>query len=78
MLKVKLQRTGRRHQPTYRIVVAEARSKRSGRVIDNLGVYLPQREPAEVTVDQDKYRHWRQRGAQPTQTIRHLMKDRQN
>lgn len=76
MLKVKLQRVGRRHQVAYRIVVAEARSKRSGRVVDNMGVYLPQREPAEITIDQGKYRYWRQRGAQPTPTIRHLMKDR--
>lgn len=74
MLKIKLQRIGKRNQPQYRVVVAEARSKNSGAYIDLLGTYNPRVEPYELKLDADKYQAWIKKGAQPTETIRKLAK----
>lgn len=74
MLKIKLQPTGRRNQRLYRIVVAEGKSKLSGKVIDTLGSYDPHKTENKITIDQKNYQEWLGKGAQPTDTIRKLVK----
>lgn len=72
MLKIKLQRVGKRNQAQYRIVVAEAKSKVTGKYIDLLGTYNPRLNPSEFKLDINKYKEWLKKGAQPTDTIRKL------
>jgi len=74
MLKIRLNRTGKKNQPSYRIVVAKARSKRDGRYVDLLGHYNPLANPAIIKLNKKKYELWISKGAQPTQTVRHLAK----
>jgi len=72
-VRIRLRRMGAKRQPSYRLVVADARAPRDGRFIDVLGYYNPLREPAEVVVDEDKALMWLGRGAQPTETARDLL-----
>lgn len=72
MLKIKLSRTGHKKQPTYRLVVAEARSKKNGAYLDSVGHYQPLPEKAIIAIDQKKYQDWLKKGAQPTRTVRLL------
>ena len=72
MLKIKLQRVGKKHQSQYRIVVAEARSKASGKYVDLLGTYNPRKQPSEFKLNLTKYQSWLKKGAQPTDTVRKL------
>lgn len=72
MVKIKLARTGKRNQPSYRIVVQEAREKRDGRSIETIGFYRPTASPARVQLDRERYRFWMDRGAMPTKTVMHL------
>ncbi len=74
MLKIKLQRIGKKGQPQYRIIVAEARSKANGKYLDLLGTYNPRKQPSEFKLDQNKYQSWLKKGAQPTDTVRKLAK----
>lgn len=74
MLKVKLQRIGKRNQPVYRIIIAEAKSKLSGKYIDLLGTYDPKPNPSVFKINLNKYKSWLKKGAQPTKTIRLLIK----
>src|SRR5262245_53530271 len=74
MVKIRLMRMGMKHAPTYRIVVAEARSPRDGRIIENIGWYNPRTEPSTINVDQDRAKHWLQVGAQPTESVRSLLR----
>lgn len=76
MLKIKLQPTGKKHQRSYRIVVAEGKSKLSGNVMATLGTYNPhETEPEKkLTLNQESYESWLNKGAQPTDTIRKLVK----
>lgn len=74
MLKVKLSRIGKKNQPQYRVVVAEAKSKRDGAHTDRIGYYNPLTNPATFTVDMNKYNDWITKGAQPTNTVRLLIK----
>lgn len=74
MLKIKLSRTGKKNQPSYRFVVQEARTKRDGRVIEILGHYLPLQSPGIIKLMRDRYQYWISRGAQPTDTVKHLYK----
>lgn len=74
MLKIRLTRTGKRGQPSYRIIVKEAKSKRDGRYTDLLGFYNPLTNPATIKLDKKKYLSWIKKGAQPTNTVRHLAK----
>lgn len=74
MLKIKLQPTGKRHQISYRIVVAEDKSKLSGTVMDILGTYNPHLTENQIDLDKAKYDSWLKKGAQPTDTIRKLVK----
>lgn len=74
MLKIKLQRVGKKNQPSYRIIVAEAKSKLSGKYVDLLGTYDPKTNPSSFKIDIKKYKSWLMKGAQPTKTIRLLTK----
>jgi small subunit ribosomal protein S16 len=71
---MRLRRMGAKHQPSYRIVVADSRSPRDGRYIDQVGFYNPLTNPATITINQDKAVDWLRRGAQPTETVEILLK----
>ena len=73
MVKIRLRRMGAKHQPSYRIVVADSRSPRDGRYIDQVGFYNPLTNPATITIDQEKAVDWLRRGAQPTDTVAILL-----
>ena len=72
-VKIRLMRTGKKKQPTYRVVVADSRSKRDGRTIDVLGHYNPRTEPSTVIVDNEKAVDWLRKGAQPTDAASKLL-----
>ena len=74
MVKIRLRRMGAKKAPYYRIVVADARSPRDGRCIEEIGTYNPLTEPAVITVDAEKAQTWIKNGAQPTDTVRSLLK----
>lgn len=74
MLKIRLQRTGRKNAPAYRIVVAEHARPVQGKYIEILGYYLPTRTPVEFEVDTKKVEEWMKKGAQPTDTMARLLK----
>lgn len=74
MLAIRLMRTGAKKRPSYRIVVKEKQSKRDGAYLENLGTYNPTREPAEIKLKTDRVRYWIEKGAQPTDTVRRLIK----
>ena len=73
-VRVRLTRVGSKKNPIWRVVVADQRSPRDGRVIETIGRYNPQTEPSEIVIDEDRVRHWIDRGAQPTDTVRKLLK----
>lgn len=73
-VKIRLRRVGAKHQPSYRIVVADSRSPRDGRFIDQVGTYNPRTHPATVTLNRDKAIEWLRKGAQPTETVEILLK----
>ncbi len=74
MVKIRLARHGARKKPFYRIVVADSRSPRDGRFIDQLGFYDPTKNPAVVQLKKDRLAKWLQEGAQPTDTVAQLIK----
>ena len=74
MVKIRLRSMGAKKAPYYRIVVADSRSPRDGRCIEEIGAYNPLTEPATITVDSEKAKTWIQNGAQPTDTVRGLLK----
>jgi len=76
VVKVRLKRTGKRKQASYRIVVVDARKSRDGKVIDNLGFYNPKPDPAEVRVDGEKLKDWMDKGAVLSPTVESLLKER--
>lgn len=73
MLKVRLLPVGKKNQPKYRIVVAEARSKRNGKYVEKIGFYDPLVNPAKVKVDKSRYDYWLSKGAKPTKTVRLIL-----
>ena len=73
-VKIRLRRMGQKKAPFYRIVVADSRSPRDGRFIEQVGHYNPMTEPAEVVIDAEKATKWLKNGAQPTDTVRALLK----
>ena len=75
MVKIRLRRMGAKKAPFYRIVVADARSPRDGRCIEEIGTYNPLTNPATVSVDVEKAQTWIKNGAQPTDTVRGLLKN---
>jgi small subunit ribosomal protein S16 len=72
-VKLRLRRTGAKHQPRYRIVAADSRSPRDGRFIEVIGYYIPTRQPHEVVINAELAQKWLSRGAQPTDTVRDLL-----
>ena len=74
MVKIRLRRMGAKKAPYYRIVVADARSPRDDRCIEEIGTYNPLTEPAAITIDAEKAQTWIKNGAQPTDTVRGLLK----
>ena len=74
MVKIRLRRMGAKKAPTYRIVVADSRSPRDGRFIEELGYYDPTKEPTVFNVDADKVKQWIANGAQPTDIVKTLLK----
>ncbi|MBP1757765.1 MAG: ribosomal protein [Firmicutes bacterium] len=74
MVKIRLRRMGAKKKPFYRIVVADSRYPRDGRFIEELGTYNPLATPAEVKVDADRVQAWIKTGAQPTETVKALLK----
>jgi small subunit ribosomal protein S16 len=71
---MRLTRVGGRKDPIWRIVVADSRSPRDGRVIETIGHYNAQTEPSTIRVDEDRARHWLERGAQPSVQVRNLLR----
>jgi small subunit ribosomal protein S16 len=72
-VKIKLKRMGKIREPFYRIVVADARTKRDGRAIEEIGKYHPKADPSVIEVNSDRVQHWLSVGAQPTDPVRHLL-----
>ena len=73
MLKIRLRRTGARHQPSYRVVVADSRAARDGAFIDYLGHYNPRTDAPTISIDQEKVKKWIGVGAQPTDSVKQLL-----
>ena len=74
MLSIRLTRRGAKKKPFYRIIVTEKRSKRDGRFVESVGYYDPCRNPADVKLDRERINYWIERGAQPSETVRSLIK----
>ena len=73
-VKIKLARIGRLHNPQYRIVVQDARGRRNGRVIENLGIYQPKNDPSIIEVNSERAQYWLGVGAQPTEPVLAILK----
>ena len=74
MLKIRLRRMGQIHAPFYRVIVADSRSPRNGRFIEEIGTYNPCVEPSEIKIDAEKAKQWIANGAQPTESVAKLHK----
>lgn len=75
MVKIRLQRAGKKKAPFYHIVVADSRSPRDGKIIEQIGTYDPMTNPATIKVDKEKVQKWLANGAKPTDTINALLKN---
>lgn len=73
-VKIRLRRMGAKKAPFYRVVVADSRAPRDGRFIEEIGYYNPLTDPADIKIDAEKAQAWLQKGAQPTDTARSLLK----
>lgn len=73
MVKIRLQRFGAKKAPFYHIVVADSRSPRDGRIVEQIGTYDPMKNPAEIKLDMDKVTAWIKNGAKPTDTVKALI-----
>lgn len=73
MVRIRLRRVGRKKQPSYRIVVADARSPRDGRYIEVIGFYNPRTQPATMTIKEDRALYWLSNGAQPSDPVRRIL-----
>ena len=74
MVKIRLRRMGAKKAPYYRIVVADSHSPRDGRFIEEIGLYDPVTEPATIKIDMERAKYWIANGAQPTDTVKALLK----
>ena len=77
MVKIRLRRMGTKKAPFYRVVVADSRSPRDGRFIEEIGTYDPLTNPATIQIDMERANYWIASGAQPTDTVRGLLKKAQ-
>src|SRR5881398_1958070 len=73
-VKIRLKRVGKKKAPSYRIVVADSRSPRDGRIIENIGWYNPRVEPSAININEEKALNWLKNGAQPTDSVNILLK----
>ncbi|MCI8384724.1 MAG: 30S ribosomal protein S16 [Clostridia bacterium] len=73
MVKIRLQRQGKKKAPFYHIVVADSRCPRDGKIIEQLGTYDPMTEPATIRIDKEKVEKWIKNGAKPTDTVKALI-----
>jgi small subunit ribosomal protein S16 len=73
-VRIRLTRVGARNNPIWRVVAADKRSPRDGRFLEVLGHYNPQTNPSTIELDEERVRSWLQKGAQPTGTVKHLLK----
>lgn len=73
-VKIKLQRLGKIRTPHYRVIIADARNKRDGKVIENIGIYEPKAEPSVIKIDSERAQYWLSVGAQPTEPVAALLK----
>ena len=73
-VRVRLTRVGSKKNPIWRVVVSDQRSPRDGRFIETIGHYNPQTEPSTIVLDEERFQHWVARGAQPTNTVKQLVK----
>ena len=73
-VKIRLRRMGAKKAPFYRVVVADSRYPRDGRFIEEIGTYNPMKNPAEISIDGEKAKEWIAKGAQPTETVRTILK----
>ena len=78
MVKIRLQRQGKKKAPCYHIVVADSRSPRDGKIIEKLGTYDPMTDPATIVLDNEKVEKWIKNGAKPTDTVKDLIEKAQN
>ena len=74
MVKIRLKRIGAKKNPFYRVVVADVRSPRDGKFIEEIGYYDPNKNPAEIKIDSERANYWIKNGAQPTDTVKILLK----
>ena len=74
MVKIRLKRMGAKKAPFYRVVVADSRYPRDGRFIEEIGTYNPLKQPSEIKIDAEKAQKWLSNGAQPTDTVKKLLK----
>lgn len=74
MVKIRLKRMGAHKKPFYRVVVADSRTPRDGKFIEEIGTYNPLKDPAEIIIDNEAAAKWLANGAQPTDTVRALLK----
>jgi len=74
MVKIRLRRMGAKKNPFYRVVVADSKSPRDGRFIEEIGTYNPVTQPSEIKIDIERAEYWIKNGAQPTDTVRALLK----
>src|SRR6476661_3945093 len=72
-VRIRLKRVGKKKAPSYRVVVADARSPRDGRIIENIGWYNPLTEPSTIQIDGDRAKYWISVGAQPSDSVRSLL-----
>ena len=73
MLKIRLRKTGKRNQASYRIVVADSKKPRDGAFVDHLGHYNPRLDPPEVVIDEARAREWISKGAQPSEAVQRML-----
>ncbi len=73
MLRIRLRRTGKTKQPTYRVVIADARAKRDGDFVEIVGHYNPRTKPSTLVLKEDRVRHWLSKGALPSETVHRLL-----
>ena len=73
MVKIRLQREGKKKAPFYHIVVADSRSPRDGKIVEKIGTYDPMTNPSTIVIDQDKLATWIKNGAKPTDSVKQLI-----
>ena len=73
MVKIRLQRAGKKKAPFYHIVIADSKSPRDGKIIEQIGTYNPMTEPSELVLDREKVAQWIKNGAKPTDTVERLI-----